>query len=94
LAKRRGKGGFIVESFPGKAGGAWGGLRVGDVILSIGGRTIRNMVDFKARLKELAVPDSGNRSIYFLREGLGYERNIGQGKPGVRVIEVPENEGL
>jgi hypothetical protein len=94
LAKRRGKGGIVVEAFPASVGGAWGGLRVGDIILSLGGRTVRSLTDFKARMKDLRNGNSANRSIYFLREGLGYERTVGPGKLEIRVIEAPPNGGM
>jgi len=94
IEKRRSKGGFWVESLSVGGGAHEAGIRRGDVILSIGGKAIRNLAEFKsvntAKGRELRSSRAKAQvhSVYFLREGLGHERNLGVREIKAKVVEI------
>ena len=80
IETRRSKGGFLVEQVHAGGGAEYAGVHSGDIIISVSGRTLRHMADYKrsgsASGRVQRAGGSGPRveSIYFLRGGLGPEQ--------------------
>ena len=96
VAKRRGKTGFLVEAvLPGGAAEA-AGLLPGDVLISIGRKTLRSMADYeiartaKGRLARVANAEGAPNRVFFLRGGLGHERSLGKQPIRARVLSLPK----
>ena len=82
LEKRHGRTGFFVVRVDKGGGADAAGLLPGDVILSIGGKAVKHIEDYRRAATgpnrtARAVGDTKSpHSVFFLRGGLGHERSL------------------
>jgi S1-C subfamily serine protease len=95
LGDKTPKGGVVIVGLEPMGAAGRAGLHLGDILLGLGGRNLRDIADFSARAEALAAgtgrkkaPD-GSVSIYYLRYGLGHEALMPRGKMGCEVVRLP-----